>query len=326
MQRNPMEKLLELKDLTVSFKNNGQKITVVRQVSLAVEKGEILGLVGESGSGKSVTAKSILGLLNASGKTRVSGKIFLNGKDLLGEKSGQGEKLRSRKLAMIFQDPVDSLNPVFTVGYQIAEVFMAHEKMSKKPAWKKSIEMLKRVEIPSPEWTAKQYPHQLSGGMCQRVMIAMALAGTPELLVADEPTTALDVTIQAQIMRLLYDFNEKTGAAILFITHDLGLVAQFCHSVAIMLHGEIIEKGRVEDIFMNPLHPYTRGLLNSIPVPGKKERLRPMVEDLGMDPCSGGCRFFNRCSRKTNRCEWETPNFLEPIPHHFVQCFNMEQG
>lgn len=316
-----MEKLLELKNLTVSFNNNGQKINAVHQLSLAVGKGEILGLVGESGSGKSVTARSILGLLKGSTKTMIGGNIFLNGKDLLGKNSGQEANLRSREMAMIFQDPMDSLNPVFTVGYQIAEVFMVQKKMAKKQALAKSVEILKMVEIPSPEWTARQYPHQLSGGMCQRVMIAMALAKNPELLIADEPTTALDVTIQAQILQLLYEFHEKTGAAILFITHDLGIVAQFCHSVAIMLQGEIIEKGKVDSLFMNPLHPYTSGLLDSIPIPGQKKRLTPMVQDLGMGTPLKGCKFFNRCPQKMARCEWERPGFSEPIPHHFVRCF-----
>lgn len=316
-----MEKLLELKNLTVSFNHNGQKIKAIHQLSLAVEKGEILGLVGESGSGKSVTARSILGLLKGSSKTMISGNIFLNGNDLLGKNSGQEGNLRSREMAMIFQDPMDSLNPVFTVGYQIAEVFMVQKKMAKKQALAKSIEILKMVEIPSPEWTARQYPHQLSGGMCQRVMIAMALAKNPELLIADEPTTALDVTIQAQILQLLYEFHEKTGAAILFITHDLGIVAQFCHSVAIMLQGEIIEKGKVNSLFMNPLHPYTRGLLDSIPIPGQKKRLTPMIQDLEMGTPLKGCKFFNRCPQKMGRCEWETPRFSEPIPHHFVRCF-----
>jgi peptide/nickel transport system ATP-binding protein/oligopeptide transport system ATP-binding protein len=322
-----MEKLLELKDVSVIFKKNTRKIKAVNRVSLSVKKGEILGLAGESGSGKSVTAMSIAGLINDSKKTSISGKIFLNGEDLRKKKNDELRKLRSQKMAMIFQDPINSLNPVFTVGHQIAEVFRIQKKMDKKQAWAESLEMLKKVEIPSPSFAARQYPHQFSGGMCQRVMIAMALSGNPDLIIADEPTTALAVTIQAQILGLLYEFHQKTNTSILFITHDLGIVAQFCHSIAIILEGEIVEKGLVTDIFMNPLHPYTQGLLQSIPVIGKKKRLEPMPPRLTMDSSPlHGCKFNNRCYRKHKQCEREKPGFIEPDPGHFVRCFNKRSG
>ncbi|MBU2510761.1 ABC transporter ATP-binding protein [bacterium] len=315
--------LLKIEHLSVSFKNSKDQTHAVRDLSLTVKGGEVVGLVGESGSGKSVTARSIVGLLSNSKKTAVSGRVLFKGQNLL--MNQERKRLNSQKIAMIFQDPLNSLNPVYTIGHQIREVFMVRKKMGKAIANARAIDILKKVDIQSPETIARQYPHQLSGGMCQRVMIAIALAAEPELLIADEPTTALDVTIQAQILKLLYQLYTTTKTAILFITHDLGLVAQFCHFVAIMQEGQIVEKGRVSDIFKNPQHPYTKGLINSIPVLGKKKRLNPMPLYQGGVHPNSSCSFFPRCTEIKRRCEKETPEFIEIEPGHFVRC-HIEDG
>lgn len=316
-----MGRLLEVKNLTISFKKDGQRVEAVSKVDFSMNKGEIIGLVGESGSGKSVTALSILGLLNGKKNVELGGEILLNGENILTKNNKELRQFRSQKMAMVFQDPMNSLNPIFTVGHQIAEVFMIHKKMGKKRAWAESISMLKKVGIFPADSAVKQYPHQFSGGMCQRVMIAMALSGSPELLIADEPTTALDVTVQAQILRLLHEFHQKTNTSILFITHDLGIVAQFAHSVAVMLDGEIVEKGDVKSIFMNPLHPYTQGLINSIPVMGKKGRLDPIRQRIDVDADFTGCKFYSRCVHRLSCCKTGNPDFMEPTPNHFVRCF-----
>ena len=311
------EKLLEINRLSVSFANGGERTRAVRDLSLSVENGQVVGLVGESGSGKTVTAMSVAGLLRSGKKTDIRGTIRFRGRPLL--KDGTPVRHRRPNISMIFQDPVDSLNPAFTVGRQIAEVFRVQKNMDKAAARSRAVEMLKTVNIPSPETAAGRYPHQLSGGMCQRAMIAIALAAEPDLLIADEPTTALDVTIQAQILHLLHRLYRDTKTAILFITHDLGIVAQFCHRVAIMLEGQIVEEGTVADIFNRPLHPYTRGLLDSIPVMGSRRRLSPMAPATEASG-NGRCRFSSRCHRKTDDCDRTSPDLAEDAPGHFVRC------
>lgn len=318
MGRAQVENLLEIKELSVFFVNGGSPVKAVKNVNLSLKKGEVLGLVGESGAGKSVTAMSIAGLIQNSKKTTVTGEILVNGENLAVNRGD--DRFRSQKIAMIFQNPMDSLNPTFSVGAQLSEVFIVHEKISRRQAWARSVEMLKRVQIPSAELVARQYPHQLSGGMCQRIMIAIALSREHELLIADEPTTALDVTIQAQILQLLYQLYQMTHISILFITHDLGIIAQFCHSVAIMYDGEIIEKGTVGDIFARPLHPYTRGLLDSIPVMGRKQRLHPVDQNLSAGDSVSGCSFSPRCPLKTGYCERVKPDLAEREPDHFSRC------
>ncbi|MCF6464383.1 ABC transporter ATP-binding protein [Clostridium sp. Cult2] len=320
-----MLNVLDIKNLAVTFKTKGRMVKAVDDVSLSVKKGEKIGLVGESGAGKSVMAKTVLGLLKNSKNIAIEGEIYLNGENLLVKNKKELEKLRGSKISMIFQDPINSLNPVFTVGYQIAEVFMIHKKMNKKDAWLRAIDMLGKVGIESPSLAAKQYPHQFSGGMCQRVMIAMALSANPQLLIADEPTTALDVTIQAQILELLNELYENTDTSIMLITHDLGVVSEFCQSVAVMLNGVIVEKADVKSIFKNPLHPYTQGLLSSIPVIGSKERLKPLPNEyLDDNAIIEGCPFYNRCLMKIDRCKYEKPKLYEIKPDHFVRCFKNE--
>ncbi|MBI9091879.1 MAG: ABC transporter ATP-binding protein [Desulfobacterium sp.] len=317
MEKN--QPLLTVSNLTVSFKNKGRNVNAVNNLSLSMEKGEVLGLAGESGSGKTVTAMALAGLLADSKHTSVKGDIFFNGTPL--PTIPNTNRFKSQRISMIFQDPLQSLNPAFTVGRQIQEVFMVRKKMTKRRARALSLDLLRQVKISSPESVAPQYPHQLSGGMCQRIMIAIALAGEPELLIADEPTTALDVTIQAQILQLLRQLHHTTKTPILLITHDLGIIAQFCHSLAIMLEGNIIEKGRVKDIFAGPLHPYTRGLLDSIPILGRKDRLKAMAPPRHSVNPVRGCSFHGRCPRKKKICEVKQPELREQEPGHFVRCF-----
>lgn len=310
--------LLSVNSLSITFQVNGDHIPAVRDLDLSVKKGEVVGLVGESGSGKSVTALAIAGLLNSSAKVQVRGQVVFNGED--SKPMEKGHPQRSRKMAMIFQDPFDSLNPSLTVGYQIQEVFREQKGLSKRESWIMALDMLRKVRIASPATVATQYPHQLSGGMCQRVMIAMALSVEPRLLIADEPTTALDVTIQAQILQLLYELYRDTGASILFITHDLGVVAQFCHSVAIMLEGEIVEQAPTAVLFKNPLHPYTQGLLNSIPHIGRQGRLQPVAAAGDLDGPRTGCGYHSRCTMKREDCRTVHPHLIEQSKDHFVRC------
>jgi len=312
-----MDKLLDIHHLSVSFKNGSEQAKAVQDLCLCVHKGEVVGLAGESGSGKSVTALAVAGLLSHGPKIKVEGDIFFNREKL--STGPRGSFLKSQKISMIFQDPIESLNPSLTIGNQIDEVFRLRKQMRPKSARKYSLALLEKVRIPFPRTVAGQYPHQLSGGMCQRVMIAIALAAEPDLLIADEPTTALDVTIQAEILALLHQLH-NTKTAILFISHDLGIMAQFCDVAAIMLKGQIVEKARVGDIFKNPGHPYTKGLLNSIPVPGKNNRLIPIPRDPGINLEKGGCRFYPRCSRKKQLCRMVSPELIKTGPDHFVRC------
>jgi len=317
--------LLELKNLKTFFTTKRGIVKAVNDVSYAVEPGKTLGVVGESGSGKSVSAMSILQLLDGNGYIE-SGSIEFDGKDLTKLSRTDMYKIRGNDISVIFQEPMTSLNPVFTIEKQVSEPFIIHQGMTKEQAKKKVVEMLSDVKIPNPEVVAKQYPHQLSGGMRQRVMIAMALACQPKLLIADEPTTALDVTIQAQILKLMNDLKRSHGTAILFITHDLGVIAQMADDVAVMYCGQVVEKAPARTIFGKPefSHPYTEGLMVSIPrldtpanqrldaIPGAV----PHPLDLPK-----GCKFAPRCKYCTQKCIDEEPGLVEVIPGQQIRCF-----
>jgi peptide/nickel transport system ATP-binding protein len=314
--------LLDIQGLSTHFFTRAGVIKAVDNLSLKLQKGRLLGLAGESGCGKTVTALSILNLVPPPGKI-VSGKIFFEGRDLLALSPGEMRLIRGARISMIFQEPMTALNPVFTVGNQIAEVITTHSSSSKKEAMASTVELLHSVGIPSPEKRVHEYPHQMSGGMRQRVMIAMAIACRPSLILADEPTTALDVTIQAHILELLGRIQTEMGMAMILVTHDLGLIAERAHEVAVMYAGRIVEHAETRDLFANPQHPYTRGLLASIPKPGEghRKRLRtiagsvPQLHDLPT-----GCTFITRCDIKTERCLTE-PALVEVKPGHFVRCW-----
>jgi len=296
--------LLEIQDLEVHFTTRGGIVQGARGVNLHVYRGETLGLVGESGSGKSVTVQAVLGLINVPGEI-VSGDIRWKGRSLLSAGGRRRlQKVRGRQIAMIFQDPMTSLNPVFTVGAQLTEVLRFHLKMTRRQAQRRAAELLEMVDISAPQRRLKQYPHEFSGGMRQRVMIAMALACEPELLIADEPTTALDVTIQAQILELLAQLQHRLRLAVIMITHDLGVIAQLCHRVAVMYAGKIVEVGRAEDVFEDPVHPYTQGLLRATPRPD--EITDRMVAIDGVPPNlinpPPGCAFVDRCTSVGENC------------------------
>jgi len=329
------EKILEVKNLVVEFGTDRGKVTAVKGVDLEVFKGRTLGIVGESGSGKSVTALSIMRLIPSPPGKIINGEVLYHGKNLLELPMDQMRKIRGNKIAMIFQEPMTSLNPVLTVGDQIVEVIALHQsELAKNKRKEKAVEMLRLVGIPSPERRFKEYPHQLSGGMRQRVMIAISLACEPDILIADEPTTALDVTIQAQILELMNKLQKDLGMGIIFITHDLGVVAETCDDVSVMYCGKIVEKGDVKTIFKRPQHPYTKGLLESIPsfdcTEGiKKDRL-PTIK--GMVPSlfdlPNGCSFQDRCEFVTDDCRGGKGDpFLSSGSGngHFVSCFNPVQ-
>ena len=317
--------LLEVKNLSVRFNTDEGVIRAVDGVSFAVEEGRTLCIVGESGCGKSVSALSILRLLPTPPAEITSGEIRFKGNDLLPLPEKEMRKIRGNEIAMIFQDPMTSLNPVFTCGYQIGEALMLHQGLSKSGAREKAVEMLKAVKIPDPDKRAAEYPHQLSGGMRQRVMIAMALSCNPSLLIADEPTTALDVTIQAQILNLLRDLKNERQMSLIFITHDLGIVAEIADTILVLYAGRVAERGSAKDIYENAKHPYTLGLLNSVPVMGgKKERLNVIpgvLPDASRYP--EGCRFYERCGRRSEKCLEQPPEF-EIAPGHKAACFHME--
>lgn len=318
--------LLEVKDLVTEFRVKRGVVKAVNGVSFHVEKGEILAVVGESGSGKSVTSLSIMGLLQGNGQTS-GGQILFHGEDLLKKTDKEMQAIRGDRISMIFQEPMTSLNPVYRVKDQIMESIMQHQKIGKKEALERTIEMLRTVGIPSPERRAEDYPHQMSGGMRQRVMIAMALACDPELLIADEPTTALDVTIQAQILELLYKMKEQFGMAVILITHDLGVVAEAADRVAVMYCGEIVESADVKSLFAQPMHPYTFGLLKSIPRL-EDESKDPLYMIKGMVPnplhMPSGCPFSDRCDRCMEICRQKKPK-LKPQGDHMVRCFLYDQ-
>lgn len=312
--------LLEVKNLRTQFKMKKGVVNAVNDISFDCEKGEILAIVGESGSGKSVTSLSIMQLLSENAKIS-DGEILYKGEDLLKKPIEEIRELRGNQISMIFQEPMTSLNPVMRIGEQLMESIMLHMKLSKKDALNRAIEMLEIVGIPSPSQRIKDYPHQMSGGMRQRVMIAMALSCTPELLIADEPTTALDVTIQAQILDIIYRLREKLGMAVLLITHDLGVVAEAADRVVVMYCGKIVEEAPVDKLFEKPLHPYTTGLLASIPhIDEEKERLY-MIKGMVPNPLHmpEGCAFSDRCDKCMPVCREVMPESIEHEGHK-VRC------
>ncbi len=316
--------LLAVEELSVGFDTEDGVANVVDRVSFDVEAGETLGLVGESGCGKSVTALSIMGLLPKPDGRIQGGNILFRGENLRELPAERMRGIRGNRIAMIFQEPMTALNPVQRIGRQLAETFALHETgLSSATVTRRCLDLLAEVGIPAPESRLDEYPHQLSGGMRQRVMIAMALASRPDLLIADEPTTALDVTIQAQILELLRDLQRDTGMAIIFITHDLGVIAELCSRVVVMYAGRIAEQARIEPLFAHPLHPYTRGLLDSIP------RLEDTPKTLlttipgtvpGIDDLPSGCRFVNRCPFAVERCHGRSPPLRASTPGHEVAC------
>ena len=319
--------LLSVKNLVTSFRTADGEVSAVRDVSFSVNKSETLCIVGESGCGKSITSLSIMGLLPSNGLIK-SGSIHLEGTDLTKLSSVELRKIRGNKMSMIFQEPMTALNPVLTIGYQLREPLMIHQKLSKQEATLQGIELLKQVGIPYPEKRINQYPHELSGGMRQRVMIAISLACTPGLLIADEPTTALDVTIQAQILDLIQDLKDQLGMGVVMVTHDMGVVAEIADKVMVMYAGEKIEEGPVDEIFNHPSHPYTRGLLSSVPnvddpdfeleaIPGSMPSLNEQIS---------GCRFHPRCEYALERCKVEAPKEYALKNGHNVKCWLSEEG
>ncbi|MEH7501383.1 ABC transporter ATP-binding protein [Neobacillus drentensis] len=321
MEKDP---ILRIKDLKVSFQSGKKLVPAVDGISFELKDGEILGIVGESGSGKSVTSLATMGLIPSPPGKIENGEIIFEGKDLKNLSEKEWRKIRGNQISMIFQEPMTSLNPLFTIGNQLMEAIRLHTDLSKREANVRSIELLKLVGIPRAEGILKEHPYQLSGGMRQRVMIAMAMACNPRVLIADEPTTALDVTIQAQILALMKDLNKKTNTTIILITHDLGVVAEICERVIVMYSGQIVEQGDVRTILKNPQHPYTKGLLKSVPdLRGKKERLYSIP---GTVPTPGtiqkGCRFAARCTEAFGQCHEETPDlFNTEKDGHEVRCF-----
>lgn len=320
--------LLRIKSLKVYFYTDEGVVQAVNGVDFIINSGENLGIIGESGSGKSVTALTIMRLIPIPPGKIVAGEIEFNGFNLLEKSTSEMRRIRGNEISMIFQDPMSSLNPVFTIGDQIAEAISLHQKKSRKQALQMAVEMLYKVAIPLPEQMVNEYPHQLSGGMRQRAMIAMALSCNPKLLIADEPTTALDVTIQAQILELLKEMGTKTGTSIIMITHNFGVIAEIANKVAVMYAGEIVEFGEVKTIFNNPQHPYTRGLLNSIPsITEKKKKLSTIAGNVP-DPNNlpQGCAFHPRCNFSEEICRKTVPDFKETKDGHRVRCFRIKES
>src|SRR5450631_4042399 len=331
--QTPGTALLDVKGLKTYFFTRGGVVRAVDGISFSVLRGETLAIVGESGCGKSVTSLSILRLIVSPPGRTIEGSVVFEGRDLLGLSEAEMREVRGDAISMIFQEPMTSLNPVLTIGRQIAEVLILHRGLSREDAMRSAIEMLGLVKIPEPERRVGEYPHQLSGGMRQRVMIAMALACEPRLLIADEPTTALDVTIQAQILDLMRELKARTGAAIMLITHDLGVVAEMAQRVVVMYAGRKVEEGSVEALFATPRHPYTRGLLDSIPKLGASTVGRGagtrLSEIAGTVPSLSeaivGCAFAPRCGYATVRCLNEYPPFEEKAPGHGAACWESER-
>ncbi|ALS28614.1 peptide ABC transporter ATP-binding protein [Paenibacillus sp. 32O-W] len=321
------EQILEVNGLTAGFLTDKGIVKATDRVSLRLEKGQTVCLVGESGSGKSVTSLAIMRLLDFAGGAILEGNVVFRGEDLAFKSQEEMTRIRGNQIAMIFQEPMSSLNPVFTVGDQIAETLMLHQKMSRSAAMKEAVELLRLVGIPDPAMRAKQYPHELSGGMCQRVVIAIALACKPDLLIADEPTTALDVTVQAQILELLKRLQQELGMTILLITHDMGVAAEMADRIAVMYAGAIVEEGDAADIFDRPSHPYTQGLLQSIPgFEGERGTelytIRGTIPPLSRLP--SGCRFHPRCPHAKDRCAREEPGSFPIGGDHRVSCWMYE--
>ena len=320
--------LLEVNGLTVDFGNRAGGIRAVDAINFSVQPGGTLGIVGESGSGKSVTALSLMRLVRPPGKI-TQGSIRFGTRDLATLPDAEMRSVRGRDIAMVFQEPMTSLNPVFRIGEQIAEVLRLHERLDRKSALTRAISMLDAVRIPSAVRIAQEFPHQLSGGMRQRVMIAMALACQPKLLIADEPTTALDVTIQAQILELIAELRQQLGMALLLITHDMGVIAESVERVGVMYAARIVETAPVEQLFEAPLHPYTQGLLRSIPRRGSANQPRARLAQIPGTvptltlPLASGCRFAPRCAKATSRCTLTTPELVEISPGHQVACLEV---
>lgn len=325
MKKHP---LLEIKNLKTYFKTEEGIAKAVDGINYELDFGETLAIVGESGCGKSVTSLSILRLIpNPPGTIMPGSEIFYKGESILDKSDEEMRVIRGNEISMIFQEPMTSLNPVYTIGNQMSEVFLTHKNMSKKEAWNASVEMLKLVAIPAPEERMKAYPHEMSGGMRQRVMIAMALACDPSLLIADEPTTALDVTIQAQILRLIMNLKERLNTSIMLITHNLGIVAEISDRVAVMYAGRIVELAPVKEIYKTPLHPYTQGLLKSIPKLGQRgielQEIPGSVPKLTQLPV--GCKFADRCPHHQEICDEAEPELKEVQSGHYARCILVEK-
>ncbi len=314
--------LIEVRNLKTHFFTEDGVVQAVNGVDFTIREGEVMGLVGESGSGKSVTSLSIMRLLGGSGKI-VDGSVIFKGRDLAQLREAEMVKIRGNELSMIFQQPTSCLNPVFQIGAQVAEVMEIHQGLGREEAWAQAVEMFRKVGIPDPERRAKNFPHEISGGQAQRVMIAMALATVPDLLIADEPTTALDVTIQAQILDLMRRLRSETGTAILLITHDMGVIAEMADNVAVMYAGQIVEYTDVRTLFATQLHPYTEGLLAAIPVLGEVRDTLAVIP--GSVPnlinLPAGCKFHPRCPYAQELCMRETPELREVAPGHKVRCY-----
>lgn len=322
MNKANKETIIDVRNLQTSFFTEEGEVRAVDGLHFSIEKGKTLGIVGESGSGKSITSLSILRLIPDPPGKIVGGEILFKGENLLEKSNKEMMKIRGNNISMIFQEPMTSLNPVFTAGEQIAESVRIHQKLGKKAAWERAVDMLRLVGIPSPEKRAKQYPFELSGGMRQRVMIAIALACNPELLIADEPTTALDVTIQAQILELMKKLQEELGMAIIFITHDLGVVAEICDKVAVMYAGQVVEYSNVDALFNHPKHPYTVGLLHSLPRPDEDQEELSVIKGTVPSPFDmpKGCRFAPRCPHTQKICN-QAPEFVETKDGSQVRCW-----
>ena len=319
--------LLQVKNLCTSFDVDAGEVRAVNGISFSLDKGRVLGIVGESGSGKSVTAYSIMRILVEPGRIK-SGEILFDGQDIVKFSKKQMSEFRGKRVSIIFQDPMTSLNPTYTIGNQLREAILLHTNRNHEQANARAVEMLTLVGVNEPEKRLKQYPHELSGGMRQRVMIAMALACNPAILIADEPTTALDVTIQAQILKLLGELKKEMNTAIILITHDLGIVAQIAQNVMVMYAGQAVEYADVRTLFKNTLHPYTLGLLKSIPVIGDdKDSLFSIKGSIpSAKDYPKGCRFCPRCDRAMGKCMNEAPELTEAEPGHWVRCWLYEGG
>lgn len=323
-----MSVLLDIKNLQTHFTSKKQTVRAVDGIDISINKSETVALVGESGSGKSMTSLSIMQLVPSPGGSIAGGEVNFNGRDLLKLTEEEMRKVRGNEISMIFQEPMTSLNPVLTIGKQITEVLRYHKKMSKDEAEKRAIELLKIVGFSRAKELIKEYPHRLSGGMRQRVMIAMSMSCQPKLLIADEPTTALDVTIQAQILEIMKDLTKNFDTSILLITHDLGVVSEIADRVVVMYAGQIVENAPVEELFDNPSHPYTQGLMESIPsIEGDIERLTSIKGSVPLpDEMPSGCRFAPRCPKVFGRCTEANPELFEVGPGHTARCFLHEKG
>jgi oligopeptide/dipeptide ABC transporter ATP-binding protein len=316
-----MTDVLSVENLTVAFPSPGGARQVVAGIDFAVAAGRTLGVVGESGCGKTLTALAVMGLVPRPG--RVGGSVALEGRELLGQPPSAWRSVRGARVAMVFQEPMTALNPVMPVGRQIAEVFVLHQNASWREAGGRAIEALAAVGIPSPRRRAASYPHQLSGGMRQRVMIAMALACRPALLIADEPTTALDVTIQAQILDLMQALQDEIGMAIQFISHNLAVISEIAHAIIVMYAGRVVERASAEALFETPLHPYTQGLIATLPDPARRGAMLPVIPGgvPDLDAAAAGCRFADRCGRADAACRRAEPPLERVAPEHWVACF-----